>query len=106
MKRYPCDSTYSQRDRSDILDELAPGAGGSARIKALASVSTPNIGLLAEPRYLQVTRALPPTLVANAVAVQEANREYQERALGRMGLRRQDHRHRQRHRHGRIDQSP
>jgi nitrogen fixation/metabolism regulation signal transduction histidine kinase len=31
---------------------------------------------------------LPPTLVANAIAVQEANREYQERALARGGLRR------------------
>jgi nitrogen fixation/metabolism regulation signal transduction histidine kinase len=44
--------------------------------------------LLAEPRFLQVTQALPPTLVANAIAVQEANREYQERALAREGLRR------------------
>jgi nitrogen fixation/metabolism regulation signal transduction histidine kinase len=31
---------------------------------------------------------LPPALVANALAVQEANREYQERALAREGLRR------------------
>jgi nitrogen fixation/metabolism regulation signal transduction histidine kinase len=46
------------------------------------------VGLLAEPRFLQVTQALPPTLVANAIAVQEANREYQERALAREGLRR------------------
>jgi nitrogen fixation/metabolism regulation signal transduction histidine kinase len=37
---------------------------------------------------LQVTQALPPTLVANAIAVQEAYREYQERALAREGLRR------------------
>lgn len=71
------------------LDEPTSGAiAGSARIKALAIVLTPSIGLLAEPRYLQVTQALPPALVANAVAVQEAYREYQERALGRKGLRR------------------
>jgi nitrogen fixation/metabolism regulation signal transduction histidine kinase len=31
---------------------------------------------------------LPPVLVDNAVAVQEAHREYQERALARGGLRR------------------
>jgi len=31
---------------------------------------------------------LPPALVENAIAVQEANREYQERALARGGLRR------------------
>ena len=70
------------------LDEGAPGLSGAARIKALAVVPTPRIGLLAEPRFLQVTQALPPALVANAIAVQEANREYQERALGREGLRR------------------
>ena len=40
-----------------------------------------------EPRYLQATLPLPPALVANAIAVQEANREYQERA-GPGGLRR------------------
>ena len=55
----------------------------SARIKALAVVSHPSLGLLGEPRVLQVTQSLPPTLVANAIAVQEANREYQERALAR-----------------------
>jgi len=70
------------------LDELGPNAASSARIKALAVVSHPTLGLLAEPRVLQVTQSLPPTLVANAIAVQEANREYQERALGREGLRR------------------
>src|SRR5204863_1295547 len=57
-------------------------------IKALAAVSQPSLGLLGEPRILQVTQSLPPTLVANAIAVQEANREYQERAIGREGLRR------------------
>src|SRR6185369_15262906 len=67
---------------------LGPNAASSARIKALAVVSHPTLGLLAEPRVLQVTQSLPPTLVANAIAVQEANREYQERALGREGLRR------------------
>ena len=41
-----------------------------------------------EPRFLQVTQTLPPAVVANALAVQEANREYQERALAREGLRR------------------
>jgi nitrogen fixation/metabolism regulation signal transduction histidine kinase len=46
------------------------------------------VGLLLEPRYLQATLPLPSSLVGNAVAVQEANREYQERALARGGLRR------------------
>jgi nitrogen fixation/metabolism regulation signal transduction histidine kinase len=35
-----------------------------------------------------VTQLLPAALVANALAVTEANREYQERALAREGLRR------------------
>jgi nitrogen fixation/metabolism regulation signal transduction histidine kinase len=68
------------------LDE--PGAVNNARVKALAVVSHPSLGVLAEPRVLQATQSLPPTLVANAIAVQEANREYQERALAREGLRR------------------
>lgn len=59
-----------------------------ARIRALALVSARGMNLLGEPRVLQVLQALPPTLVAHALAVQEANREYQERALGRDGLRR------------------
>ncbi len=70
------------------LDEGGPTALNRSRIKALAVVTPATVGLLSESRVLQVTKALPPTLVANAIAVQEANREYQERALGREGLRR------------------
>jgi nitrogen fixation/metabolism regulation signal transduction histidine kinase len=69
------------------LDEPAPAAAANARIKALAIVS-PAVGTLGEPRVLQATQSLPQTLVSNAIAVQEANREYQERALAREGLRR------------------
>jgi nitrogen fixation/metabolism regulation signal transduction histidine kinase len=80
----------SQRSLAMIegLDEPGLNPASNARIKALAVVSHPSLGLLSEPRVLQVTQSLPPTLVANAIAVQEANREYQERALGREGLRR------------------
>ncbi|WP_249931285.1 ATP-binding protein [Ramlibacter sp. 2FC] len=83
-------SARSQGAVSQIegLDDAATGATGRARIKVLALVSAPGFGLFVEPRYLQVTQALPPTLVANALAVQEAYSEYQERALGREGLRR------------------
>jgi nitrogen fixation/metabolism regulation signal transduction histidine kinase len=62
-------------------------AGAGPRVKALATVSNPNVNMLGEARFLQITEALPATLVANALAVQEANREYQERALAREGLR-------------------
>ncbi|HSI55595.1 MAG TPA: ATP-binding protein [Ramlibacter sp.] len=70
------------------LDDPGLAPVGNARIKAMAMVSQPSSGVLAEPRVLQVTQQLPPILVGNAIAVQEANREYQERALGREGLRR------------------
>jgi len=71
------------------LDDISdPAAAQNARVKVLALVSNPSVGLLAEPRYLQATLPLPTALVANAIAVQEANREYQERALARGGLRR------------------
>jgi nitrogen fixation/metabolism regulation signal transduction histidine kinase len=70
------------------LDEPSLTAVSQGRIKALAVVPGPGLGLLAEPRVLQVTQSLSPTLVANAIAVQEAYREYQERALARQGLRR------------------
>lgn len=94
-------SARTQRVATQIegLDEVAlssaePGsaaslaAGGTPpRIKALALVNNPNVGLLGEIRFLQVTEVLPASLVANAFAVQEANREYQERALARGGLR-------------------
>ncbi|MGV3571939.1 MAG: ATP-binding protein [Ramlibacter sp.] len=70
------------------LDDPGPASIHNARIKALVVVPHPSLGLLAEPRFLQATISVPPTLVANAIAVQEANREYQELALAREGLRR------------------
>ncbi len=70
------------------LEEAIPGIVNNARIKALVPVSNPRFELLGEMRYLMVTRVLPSTLVTNALAVTEANREYQERALARDGLKR------------------
>ena len=69
-------------------DTTDPAALQSARVRALVQVSSTQVGLLSEARFLQATLPLPAALVANAVAVQEANREYQERALARGGLRR------------------
>ena len=71
------------------LDDISNAADvKNARIKIVAAVPGSSAGLFSESRFLQVTQALPPALVANAVAVTEANREYQERALARGGLRR------------------
>ncbi|MFZ2388413.1 MAG: ATP-binding protein, partial [Polaromonas sp.] len=86
------------------LDEVAPGGNGelgtdaspgppargattAPRVKAIAVVNSPNLNVLGQSRFLQVTAVLPAGLVANAIAVQEANRQYQERALARGGLR-------------------
>ena len=98
-------SARTQRVTTQIegLDEVVPGGNGelgndptpaaqarasaAARVKAIAVVNNPNLGVLEQSRYLQVTTVLPAGLVANALAVQEANRQYQERALARGGLR-------------------
>ncbi|MDB5777878.1 MAG: multi-sensor signal transduction histidine kinase, partial [Polaromonas sp.] len=83
------------------LDEVVPGSNGelgastgppapgvitAPRVKAIAVVNNPNLSVLGQSRFLQVTTVLPASLVANAIAVQEANRQYQERALARGGL--------------------
>ena len=70
------------------FDDLVGEKTASPRIKVLVPISSTAMGLTAELRFLQVSRELPATLVANALAVQSANREYQERALGRDGLKR------------------
>jgi nitrogen fixation/metabolism regulation signal transduction histidine kinase len=70
------------------LEDVTPGVPGNARIKALVAVASTHFDLQSEQRFLMVTQELPATLVANAVAVTEANREYQERALAREGLKR------------------
>lgn len=83
----------SQRALATIegLDDLRPDDEPGlekVQVRTLALVSDPRVGLLTETRYLQATLPLPLVLVRNALAVQEANREYQERALAREGLQR------------------
>ncbi len=68
-------------------DNVAPEAT-VARIKALVLVNSSDYGTLVEPRFLLAVKTLPSTLVSNAMAVSQANQEYQERALARDGLRR------------------
>lgn len=71
----------------EVPGAAATTASASARIRAIAVVNTAGVGLVGETRFLQVIQKIPSTVVANAIAVQEANREYQERALARGGLR-------------------
>jgi len=70
------------------LEDASLETTRQARIKALAMVPKVGLGMLEDARFLLVTQVLPETLVANALAVTEAHREYQERALAREGLRR------------------
>ncbi len=69
-------------------ESLAPG-GSSPRLRALARVPRSDILLAAgEERYLMVVRPIARSVAINALAVQAAYSEYQQRALARDGLRR------------------
>ena len=70
------------------LDEDSASASAAARIRALAFMPSSSFSLGAQDRFLMVTQLLPSTMVTNALAVQAAYREYQQRALARDGLRR------------------
>jgi nitrogen fixation/metabolism regulation signal transduction histidine kinase len=69
-----------------------PAAGGvrpAVRIRALVPIPSNEISLAGrEERFLYVMRTVSPQLVANALAVQNAYREYQRRAIAQDGLRR------------------
>jgi nitrogen fixation/metabolism regulation signal transduction histidine kinase len=70
------------------LDEDSAAASSSARIRALAFMPSSSFSLGAQDRFLMVTQLLPSAMVTNALSVQAAYREYQQRALARDGLRR------------------
>ena len=73
------------------LDEDMPGANApyNARVRALAPLPDVQITLQQrEERFLLAVRPVPRALARNALAVQNAYSEYQQRALARSGLRR------------------
>ncbi len=70
----------------DSLDERSE-ALTPARIVTLAWMPDRSFSLQANGHYLLVTQVLPADLVRNALDVQTAYQEYQQRALGRGGLR-------------------
>jgi nitrogen fixation/metabolism regulation signal transduction histidine kinase len=73
----------------DDAEAVVSGSGAaSGRMQVLTVVEPSRISMGLSPRFLQIVSPLPDVLVADAFAVQAANREYQERALGRDGLRR------------------
>jgi nitrogen fixation/metabolism regulation signal transduction histidine kinase len=60
----------------------------NARVRAVALVPSTELRLDSEDRFLMVVQPVPPLLASNALALQTAYREYQQRALARDGLRR------------------
>ena len=60
----------------------------SARIVAIAKMPDRSFELQTRGHFLMVTQGLPTEIVRNALDVQAAYSEYQQRALGREGLRR------------------
>ena len=70
------------------LDEDSVAASNAARVRALAYMPSNSFSLGAQDRFLMVTQMLPTSMVTNALSVQAAYREYQQRALARDGLRR------------------
>jgi nitrogen fixation/metabolism regulation signal transduction histidine kinase len=69
-------------------DPHARGAKGALRLRIVQRIPDSNASLLQPAeRFLQLTQPVSPTLGRNADAVQRAYREYQEKALGRTGLR-------------------
>ena len=77
-------------DDSGALRGTGSGATGQSlqpRVRALTLIPSTSFELVSEDRYLMVTQLLPKELAANALAVQSAYREYQQRSLARDGLR-------------------
>lgn len=69
----------------DLGDATVPP---QALLRVWVPLVSPSIALPTAPRYLSAKIVLPESLVADALAVQMVNREYQERALARSGLQR------------------
>ncbi|WP_243855510.1 ATP-binding protein [Aquabacterium sp. A08] len=71
----------------DPRELLQLPAAALPRVRVLALVAPASFGFGSDVRFLEVVAPVPAALVADALAVQVANREYQERALARGGLR-------------------
>jgi nitrogen fixation/metabolism regulation signal transduction histidine kinase len=70
------------------LEDEAAALQGGAQIRALALLPNTALRLGLDERYLMVIQRVPGSMLSNALAVQAANNEYQQRALERVGLRR------------------
>ncbi len=74
---------------ASLADGAQPPASALARVQARAVAALParSLGLIEDSRYLMAIQPVPAALVRNALAVQAAYTEYQQRALARDGLR-------------------
>ena len=83
------EATQAQTEQLEQTEQPGQQTGSSSQafIRAVAWLTPNALAFNNESRYLQVSVPLSPTLAADALAVQQANREYQERALARDGLR-------------------
>jgi nitrogen fixation/metabolism regulation signal transduction histidine kinase len=74
------------------LEDEAAAVRGGAQIRVLAMLPSNElrlgVGMGLGERYLMVVQRIPASMLANALAVQAANSEYQQRSLERVGLRR------------------
>jgi len=81
----------TQRVVSELIgldEDTAPNSvPGNARVRAIAFIPSATFTLGDSDRYLLVNQLLPRALAVNALAVQAAYREYQQRALALGGLR-------------------
>ncbi|MDO5653731.1 MAG: ATP-binding protein, partial [Brachymonas sp.] len=83
------DSTVDTTEATPQEEQVVgDGAAGTARIVAYALVRPAQFGLFDETWVLQLVRPVPADVLQNALMVQEANRDYQERSLARTGMQR------------------
>jgi nitrogen fixation/metabolism regulation signal transduction histidine kinase len=81
-------ATGSSSQVEGLEDEASPGTGQVARVRALVQVPSSGMSLDTTERFMLAVQPLPPVVASNALAVQAAYRDYQQRALAREGLRR------------------
>jgi nitrogen fixation/metabolism regulation signal transduction histidine kinase len=85
LRQVPTTKPFAQIETIGDDTTGVPASAPSLRLKVIVLVPS-SIGQGLEQRYLQAVQMVPEGLARNAFAVQEAYKEYQQRALGRKGL--------------------
>ncbi len=80
----PTTSQMRQARQSQMYQLIESRAGHELMIRVVVPVQSAS--LLGEPSYLQVLQSVPAAIARNVEAVQEAQQEYQQLVLGRVGL--------------------